>query len=224
MPPWWQMKKYNIVLFDLDGTLTEPKEGITKSIRYALNKFGLDEENPQELVKFIGPPLQESFMKYYGFDEQKAWQAVLYYREYFSTRGIFENAVFAGIEDMLCELKQGGRKIVLATSKPTVYSVQILEHFGLAGYFNLVVGSNLDGSRIVKAEIIRDALAAVRSDERENPVMVGDRKHDIIGARFNGIDSIGVSYGYGSRTELQEAGASHIVDTVNELRHLLLNK
>lgn len=226
------MEKYQLILFDLDGTLTDPKKGITKSVQYALARFGIYEEDLDNLKKFIGPPLKNSFMEYYSFDEKKAWQAVLYYREYFSHKGIFENTVFDGIPELLRELNSQGRRVVLATSKPTVFAEQILEHFQLRPYFYGIVGSNLDGSRVVKSEVIQEALrigcAGLKNNRLTinpanwNPVMIGDREHDIDGARDNGIDAIAVSYGYGSLAELEGAEPTHIVDSVAGLRNLLL--
>lgn len=215
------MSKYDLVLFDLDGTLTDPREGITKSIQYALAKFGIIEHDLDNLVKFIGPPLKDSFMKYYSFDERQAWQAVLAYREYFAVKGIFQNAVYEGIPHLLHKLKETGKKLVVATAKPTVYSEKIVEHFGLAGYFSLVAGSNLDGTRVVKAEVIRYALDEVNGGVKSGAVMVGDREHDICGARENGIDSIAVTFGYGPRAELEAAHPTYLAASVGELGKIL---
>ena len=212
---------YQYILFDLDGTLTDPGVGIINSVRYALRQYGLDGD-PQFLRRFIGPPLVDSFMKYYGFDEAKAKEAVAYYREYFGPRGIFENQLYPGIPELLQTLVEQGKKLALATSKPTVYARQILTHFQIDRYFTneLIIGSYLDGRRIVKAEVIAAALALL-PPEKEKTVMVGDRKFDLEGARANGIASIAVTYGYGEMAELEAAKPTHFAHTVPELLALL---
>lgn len=218
------MSRYKLILFDLDGTLTDSKEGITKSARFALNKFGICVDNPEDLVKFIGPPLVESFMRYYCFDRDKAWQAVAFFREYFAVTGIFENSVIPGIPVLLEHLKELGCTLAVATSKPTVFSEKILEHFQLMKYFDRLIGSSLDSSRMKKDEIVRDALAYYDKDYISHAVMVGDREHDILGAAENGIDSIAVTYGYGSLEELNAARPTHLVHTVAELEKFLCEK
>lgn len=211
---------YKNVLFDLDGTLTEPAEGITNSVAYALRKFGIEEER-RKLLRFIGPPLRDSFMEYYGFSEQESELAVAYYREYFRAGGIFENRVYDGIEELLDELKREGKTIVLATSKPEEFAAMILEHFDLMKYFDFVAGATMDETRNAKADVIRYALEKAGIADARSAVMVGDRKHDVMGARENGLNSIGVLYGYGDRKELEAAGATYIVETVTELRNFL---
>lgn len=213
--------KYHYILFDLDGTLTDPKEGITKSVRHALNKNNIEVESLDDLIKFIGPPLQESFKEFYSFDEEKANQAIVYYREYFKDKGIFENAVFEGIPELLSELKNKGFIIAIATSKPTVFAERIVEHFDLKKYFNLVVGSNLDGTRSNKAEVISHTLEQLEVHNLKDVVMIGDRMHDIIGANKNNIDSIGVLYGYGDKEEFEKSGATYVVNSVSELHKFL---
>lgn len=208
---------YKTILFDLDGTLTDPKEGITKSVWYALNKFNINEPDREKLTVFIGPPLYESFMKFYGFSKEQAWEAVGYYREYFSETGIFENIIYDGIPQMLEGLKAKGKELVLATSKPTVFAKQILEHYKLDNYFSLIVGSELDGGRIEKTEVISYVFSLLGRTADKSMVMVGDREHDIIGAKNCEIDSIGVLYGYGSAAEFIKAGATFIVSSVEEL-------
>lgn len=214
--------RYDPILFDLDGTLTDPGLGITNSVMYALRHFGIVVTDRRELYKFIGPPLWESFERYYGFSRAEAEKAVGYYREYFKDKGIFENEVYSGIEELLQQLKAKGRTLLVATSKPEVFARQILEHFKLAAYFSYIAGSELDGTRVRKAEVIRYALERSGISETAAAVMVGDREHDILGARDAGIDAVGVLFGYGSREELEQAGACHIAETVAGLRRLLL--
>lgn len=215
------MKQYEIILFDLDGTLTDPKEGITKSIQYALGKMGIIEENRDELIKFIGPPLVESFKTYYNFDMDRVLEAIKAYREYYAEKGILDNQVFPGIPELLAGLKDKGHTLGVATSKPTVYSEIILKHFDIFKYFDIVVGSNLDGTRVAKNEVIEVAIQGLDIDSPDKVVMIGDRKHDIIGAKMHNIDSIGVLFGYGTREELEGAGATYTVDSVVELAELL---
>jgi phosphoglycolate phosphatase len=210
----------NFVLFDLDGTLTDPKTGITKSVQYALASFGIESEL-DELLKFIGPPLRTSFAEYCGCDAARTEEAVIKYREYYSERGIFENEIYPGIPELLKALTDAGKKLILATSKAEVYARKILEHFGLAAYFTFVCGDTLDGSRSEKTAIIGHILTSAGGITPENAVMVGDRRHDIIGAKAHGMRSVGVLYGYGGESELIEAGADVIVRDVRELGELL---
>jgi phosphoglycolate phosphatase len=192
--------KYQYVLFDLDGTLTDPAEGITKSVEYALSCYGITVADRRELYPFIGPPLADSFMEYYGFDESTAKDAVAHYREYFSVKGIFENRVYDGVRELLHYLSESGRKIILATSKPAVFASRILEHFDLAGYFAFISGSELDGRRVDKREVIAYAMehtGAAASD----CIMIGDRIFDARGANGCGMDFAAALYGYGSAEE-----------------------
>lgn len=216
------INNYDVILFDLDGTLTDPHVGITKSIQYSLKYFGIIEEDLSQLKKFIGPPLKESFMEYYGFDSDKAVLAIEKYREYFAVQGLFENEVYPGIPELLLALLDKGKKLVVATSKPTEFSQRILEHFGLSKYLSFTAGSDLDGSRTRKGEVIAYALKECGLKASDKVIMVGDRKHDIIGARENGIDSIGVLYGYGSRDELEKEHPTFIAEDVLDLRKFLL--
>ncbi len=216
--------RFRYFLFDLDGTLTDPKEGINKSVQYALGHFGVEEPDLERLTCFIGPPLVDSFMEFYGFDRETALLAQDKYRERFAVQGIWENRVLPGVPEMLRRLREAGGRIALATSKPEVFAVQILERFGLAPYFDQAVGSGLDGSLGTKAQVVEEALRrlAVPPEERKRAVMVGDRKHDIAGAKACGISSLGVSFGYGEPGELQAAGADITVETVEELERFLL--
>ncbi len=216
------MKKYDVILFDLDGTLTDPAIGITNSVIHSLKKYGIDNVSREELYKFIGPPLHESYQKFFGFSEEESFRAVEYYREYYKSKGIYENLLYEGIEDLLKAIKESGKKIVLATSKPEIFAREILRYFKLDSYFTFAAGANLDGSRTVKAEVISYALDSIGITDFTDVVMVGDREHDIIGAKTVGIDSVGVLFGYGSREELENAGADYITDTVSELKSLLI--
>ena len=210
---------YNYLLFDLDGTLTDSGTGIMNSVLYALKKFDIEVEDRTQLYAFIGPPLAESFQKFYHFSQEQALQAVCYYREYFSERGMFENKVISGIDTLLSELKDAGKKLVVATSKPEKYTIKILEHFNLISYFQFVAGATMDETRNTKTAVIEYALQHINAVSKREVVMIGDRK----GAKNNNIDSIGVLFGYGDRKELEQAGADYIVESVEELRMLLTN-
>ena len=216
------MKNYNVILFDLDGTLTDSSPGIINSIIYALKKYDIAVENIETLGKFLGPPLHESFRDFYGFEEDKAMEAVSFYREYFSTKGLLENKVYDGIPQLLQEFKDNGKRLILVTSKPQQFTDRIMEHFDLSKYFEFTAGSNMDGTRSKKAEVIEYALRQCGIADKSKAVMVGDRMHDIIGAKTVGIDSIGVEYGYGDYDELKNAGASYIAKTVADLKNVLL--
>jgi phosphoglycolate phosphatase len=212
---------YPILLFDLDGTLTDPKPGITKCVQYALRKMGIEEPDCDRLTPFIGPPLVQAFKEFYHMDDQQANEAIKHYRERFSTVGLYENSVYPGIHELLEQLKSQGRRLLVATSKPTVFSVTILEYFGIRGFFSEVVGSNLDGSRVNKGEVIAFALSQIGTHSIDQVVMIGDRKHDVLGAKENSLDSIAVGYGYGTREELFAAGPTFMMQTVEELRQFL---
>ena len=227
---------FDYYFFDLDGTLTDPAEGITNSFIHAIKYFGLEVPSYENLCTFIGPPLVATFQKEFGFDDEKAMEGVKKYREYFAQKGIFENKVYDGIENVLEHLQAKGKHLLVATSKPEEYSVKILEHFGLAKYFDFICGSNMDETRSKKEEVIDYALEKCREADstsgsvsgaadkagfdKSKVLMIGDREHDIIGAKKNGIKSCGVLYGYGSRQELEAAGADYIVDNVRNLLEL----
>lgn len=215
------MKSYSTILFDLDGTLTDSSQGIISSIIYALEKFDINDYDMSLLKKFLGPPLHESFEKFMGFDKEKSLQAVKFYREYFSSKGLLENEVYAGVNDLLQNLKENGKTLVVATSKPQPFTDKIMEHFDLAKYFDFIAGSNMDTTRSKKAEVIEYALSECNIKDKSKVVMIGDRAEDMIGAQSVGIDSIGVEYGYGSFDELKNAGATYIAETVDELEDLL---
>ena len=211
----------DIILFDLDGTLTDPMEGITKSFQYALESFGIKVENPDELLKIIGPPIRTSFKEFYGFDDINVEKAVEKYRERFVTKGIFENIMYDGIDTMLEKLTNAGKTLILATSKYNEYAKTILSYFKLDKYFTFVSGSELNGDRSEKNEVIQYALEQNNIQDLSRCIMVGDRKYDIIGAKTVGIQSVGVLYGYGGYDELFEANADYIVKNVDELLNLL---
>jgi phosphoglycolate phosphatase len=209
--------KYEYLFFDLDGTLTDPAEGITNSVMHALKKWGIEVDDRRELYCFIGPPLSASFKKYYGFSESDALLCVEYYREHFRDTGIFENKVYEGVHELLERLQREGKKIVLATSKPEVFAKRILDHFDLAKYFYFVAGASMDESRNKKADVIRYALESLEIKDKSGVLMIGDRDQDMAGANLNGIDSLGVLYGYGDRAELDGAGALYIAETVEDI-------
>jgi len=213
----------DIVLFDLDGTLTDPKIGLTKSIQYSLESFGIKIENPDDLIKFIGPPIRPAFKSFYGFDDAGAEKAVEKFRERFLVKGIYENVMYKGIDVLLQKLKDAGKILIIATSKPTIQAKTVLSYFNLDKYFTFVSGSEMNGDRSDKSEVIQYALEMNNIKDLSRCVMVGDRKHDIIGAKTAGMKSIGVLYGYGDYDELSEAKADYIVKDVDELSNLLCN-
>jgi phosphoglycolate phosphatase len=211
---------FDTIFFDLDGTLTDPRIGITNSFSYALSYFGIS-ENPENLTKVIGPPLLDSFTRFYGFSEEKGRLAIEKYREYFRDRGIFENSLYPEVPDLLKSLTEGGKKLLIASSKPTVFVEQILNHFQIASYFSEVVGSELDGRRGQKQEVVAEAILRSGAD-RNRSVLVGDRIYDIQGAALCGLPAIGVLWGYGKPEEFQNAFA--VVSQVSDLRKILLNE
>lgn len=218
-------KKY--ILFDLDGTLTDPKVGICTCVQHALKAFGIEEPDLDKLEPFIGPPLKDSFMQFYGFSEEDAEAAIKVYRERFSTVGKFENEVYEGIPGMLRALKDYGYQLAVASSKPECFVKDILKHFRIAEYFDVVVGSELDGSRVEKSEVIHEALNRLfhyRAFQKQKVVMVGDRKFDVEGAKNIGVTSVAVAYGYGPMEELEAATPDYIAGTVAELRALFIDE
>lgn len=207
------------ILIDLDGTLTDPKVGITTSARYGLEKVGHPISEDTNIDWIIGPPLKASLAKILNVDadDTLAEQALMAYRERFAVTGLYENHVFEGVAETLVELKRRGYRLFLATAKPTVYAKQILEHFNLAQYFTEIYGSELNGDRTNKGELIQYILEQ-QGIQADQCIMVGDREHDIFGARHNGIESIAVKYGYGSEIELQQAQSKY---TIENFSHLL---
>ncbi len=213
--------RYDTLIFDLDGTLTDPREGITRCVQFALARMGIDEPEPDRLIPYIGPPLAYGFRTFHGIDEARIPDAIAAYRERFATVGMLENKPYPGISEMLSELKRKGCRLVLATSKLEMYASQILTHFQLSGAFDFVAGSLLDGSRSEKGEVIAHVCQTLSLNPKR-AVMIGDTKFDVIGARENGLDSIAVSYGYGSWTETIAEKPTHICETVDALSTLLM--
>ena len=216
------MKNYKYILFDLDGTITDSALGITNSVKYALNKLNSPIPSYDTLCKFIGPPLLDGFRDICGFETEKAQTAVKYYREYYETTGLFENAVYDGIPELLKALKENGKSVILATSKPEKFARLILEHFNLMRYFDFAAGASMDETRNKKDAVIAYALLECNIKDKSLAVMVGDRHHDIDGAKVNGISCVGVLYGFGNREELSNAGADYIAEDVNALYKILL--
>lgn len=212
---------YQNILFDLDGTLTDPREGITRSIQYALSKLGIDEPDLSRLEHFIGPPLLQAFMQFYDFDEARAWDAVNFYRERFKVTGLYENRVFEGVGELLQALEGQGRTLYIATSKPWVYAREIARHFEFDRHFKVIYGSELDGTRTDKVELIAHLLEQEQLEPAQT-LMIGDRKHDLIGARRNGLDAAAVGYGFGSFEELSAEQPAYHFATLSELHRAFL--
>lgn len=205
------------VFFDLDGTLTDPKVGITASIQFALERLGQEAPEQEDLLWCIGPPLLESLAQLVG--RPRAQQALDLYRARFAKVGWAENAVYPGVPEALGALQEAGLRLYVATSKPVLYARRIIDHFELGSFFQDIFGSELDGTRADKSELLKFALAA--TSPAETATMVGDREHDVVGALNNGLDFIGVTYGYGSPDELRRAGAKRLAGRPDELVSLL---
>ena len=213
----------NYIFLDLDGTITNPAEGITKCFEYALNHFGIEVESRAQLEQFIGPPLRKSFMEGFGFGEEQAIEAVAKYRERFGPVGMYENEVYPGMEQALQSLKEAGKVLIVATSKPEHMAKKILAHFNLDGYFDDICGSCDDSNRNEKDEVIRYALEKHGITDLDDVLMVGDRKFDVIGASKCGLKCMGVLYGFGDREELESAGAAYIAETVEEMARIIVS-
>ena len=209
---------YKALLFDLDGTLTDSGEGITKSVQYALEKIGKPEPDLQKLRIFVGPPLLEQFEEYAGIDEENAKKAIEYYRERYAPVGIYENELYPGIVEMLCGLREKGYKLGIASSKPENFVRIVAEYFHIDSYFDEIVGSEISGGRTNKTEVIEEALRRMGlSDHRDQVIMVGDKEHDVYGARKAGLECIAVSYGYGTKEELENANPYKLVNSTEEI-------
>lgn len=219
---------FQYCLFDLDGTLTDPREGITKSVQYALHYFGIEEPDLKKLEPFIGPPLLDSFMEFYQFSEEQAKKAIEVYRERFAPIGILENEIFAGIPQLLENLQKAGAHLAVASSKPTSYVNQILQHFDIAKYFEVIVGSELNGVRGTKEEVVEEALRQLQimtmevNERKACCAMIGDRKFDIQGAKAHGLAGVGVRFGFADEGELEAEGADYIAENIEELEKILL--
>lgn len=217
------MHCFDSVLFDLDGTLVDSSEGITKSVSHALQKRGYGTYTPESLKSFIGPPLRERFMAFCGVDADEGTALVEAYREYYGKTGIFECSVFPGIRKMLSALRKAGKPLFVATSKPEAFARTVLDHFALTGSFVFIGGARMDNTRTDKCEVIQYTLENVPKDIMvQNPVMVGDSPHDILGARKAGLPGIAVSYGFGDPTSLENAKPCAVCNTVQELTECLL--
>lgn len=216
------MNNFEYILFDLDGTLTDSGEGITKSVQYALEYFDIIVDDLKELNRFIGPPLKDSFKKFYNFDDEKAELGMKKYRERYADTGIYENSLYDGIIELLEALKKNNKKIILATSKPEVYAKQILKYFNIDSYFNFVAGADFEETRVNKGDVIKYALEGAAISDLSKVIMIGDREHDVIGAKENNIKVIGVLYGYGDVIELTQARADYIAKNTRELLNMLI--
>jgi phosphoglycolate phosphatase len=216
------MKNYGTVIFDLDGTLTDSAPGIVNCVKYALEQMNREVLPESELLKFIGPPLYESYARFCGMDEADVIEAVRLYRVRYADVGLFENKVYDGVPKMLERLKESGRTLAVATSKPEVFAVRILEHFGLDGYFGYIGGAGI-GERNAKDEVIEYTLEKLGVTDRGGVLMVGDRMHDILGARKTGLDCMAVLYGFGNRAEFEKYGADYIVSTPEEAADMIIN-
>lgn len=214
------MSKYDHILFDLDGTLTDSGPGIINGFEYSLGKMGIDVPDKASLRKFVGPPLGDSFEKTLGFSPEDAAKGIAFYKEYYAEKGVYENDVYPGIPELLEKLKASGKKLIVATTKAELMADVVMDHFGLRKYFDLIVASN-NADRKNKIDVLNFAIENGGVD-RERSIMVGDRFYDITGAAHFGIESVGVLYGYGSRQELEEAGATYIAESVDSLYEILL--
>ena len=212
------------LFLDLDGTLTDPSEGITRGVMYALERFGIHEDDPKRLYPFIGPPLYDSFMRFYGFDRAGADKAIAYFQEYYADKGMYENIPYPGVSRLLHLWRDEGRRLVLATSKPEVFAVRILERFGMADAFTFIAGGDVAETRVEKKLVIAYAMKKLGMTDVEHCLMIGDRKFDVLGAAAHGIPALGVLYGFGTKAELTEAGARWLAKDVDELARLLAKK
>jgi phosphoglycolate phosphatase len=214
--------KYRHIFFDLDGTITDSGPGIMKSVQYALKKYGIDEPDPENLKSFVGPPLNESFHERYGFGEKDYEGLLKAYREYYNVRGIYENAVYPGVEKLLGDLNAAGLNCYIATTKPARPTGVVLSYFSLSRYFKDVSCGSDEPDKGKKGYVIRMLMEKNEITDRDSAVMIGDRSHDMIGAAENGIHSFGVLYGYGSSGELKDAGAEKLVSSAEEIADCLL--
>lgn len=215
-------KKFKGVIFDIDGTLTDSGEGIIKSVKYALAAFGMEENDEKRLRSFIGPPLFDSFTNLYGVSRERANELIEKWRERFRVKGIYENKLYDGIEELLKDLKDAEILIGVASAKPEVFALDVLRYFNILKYFDAVAGTSLENEDLDKSVLIGRALKKMNISDKKTAVMVGDRCYDIDGAKKAGVPSIGVLYGYGSKNEIESSGADYIADSVQELRDILI--
>ncbi|HOQ75704.1 MAG TPA: HAD hydrolase-like protein [Thermoclostridium sp.] len=215
-------KKYQTILFDLDGTLIDSMDGVVHSVNHALTAFGMGVDDLNSLRKFVGPPLKQSFMNHCGFDEEKTEEIIKVYRKYYIEKGIYEHTVYPGIPGLLKRLKSLGKTLAVATSKTEFIAKTIMDNLKLSDYFTVITGSNPDGSGAAKAEVLQNCLYSLNISQHEEVVLVGDTRFDIVGAREVGIDSIAVLYGYGTIDDLQRENPTCIVKTVEDLGRLLM--
>jgi len=216
------MNKYKYVFWDLDGTISDSAPGIVNSVSYALEHMGTKITDRRILKRFVGPPLAESFDEYFGYSPEQIESAVKYFREYFESKGIDENTMYEGVEELLIKLRDSGYICVVATSKPEPFARVILKRYGIDKYFHYIAGSTIDETRTKKDEVIAYALETCKITDKSQVVMIGDRSHDVVGAAKNGLDCIGVLYGYGDRPELEGAGVIAIAADLNELASILI--
>lgn len=210
------------ILFDLDGTITDSALGITNCVSYALKELNQEPLPPKSLMRFIGPPLLDAFMEYGGIDKKMATNAVAKYRERYKDIGIFECSIYSGIAEVLKALKDADKTVILATAKPLEFAKIIIEHFNLIQYFDDMVGANFSGNLIHKHEIIAEVIKRFNITDRTSAIMIGDREQDISGAKMFSLESIGVRYGFAEENELEDAGATYIADTPNDILKIIL--
>ena len=216
--------KPKLILFDMDGTLTDSGLGIMNSAQHALKKYGKEVDDLSELTCFIGPPLPKQFEIFCGFSEEESMRAVSYFREYYVEKGIYENSVYDGIRELLQMLKDAGFKLAVATSKPENLALVVTEYFDLTKYFDFIGGSLMSGKRTVKAEVISHVLSQFKDIDKEEVIMVGDTHYDVIGAKELGLHSIGVLYGYGREEDIKNAGPDYIASTPADVGNYILSK
>lgn len=212
---------YKYILFDLDGTIADSGKGIMNGVIYALEKFGIKETDQKVLNTFIGPPLVDAFMKNYSFSNERALKAVEYYREFYRREGIYQNSLYDGIYYLIKTLKQQGKTLVLATSKPQPFAEIVLKQYDLLKYFDFIIGATFDGSLNYKSDVIRVALQQSGITDKSLAIMIGDRYHDIEGAKENDLDTIGVLYGYGDLAEHKNAGADYIAESPEDILRII---
>jgi phosphoglycolate phosphatase len=216
------MKKYDVIAFDLDGTLTNPERGLIASFVYALGKMGVDYGEKEELKRFIGPPIYEEWQRVFGFTPEESSKALLIFREYYSVYGWWDNEMYPGVPEMLRALCESGKKIILATSKPEVFARKILDLFDIAKYFDYVGGADTDKTRDKKHEVLAYSMASLGVTDTSRVILVGDRVYDAEGARACGVDSLGVLYGHGSREEIENSGFNYICESVEDIAKTLI--